>query len=100
MWRPKNVPQKRGPMTAEAALELGARALLYLAQDEQRLARFLGETGLDPATLQSEARSPHMMSAVLAHMLGDESMLLVFTAEAGIDPVEVTRAQMILEGEA
>ncbi len=94
MWRPK-----RGPMTAEAALETGAKALLFLAQDQLRLGRFLNESGLDPATLRKEANTPHMMSAVLAHMLGDESLLLVFAAETGLDPVEVTRAQMLLDGE-
>jgi len=94
MWRPK-----RGPKTAETAEETGARALLFLARDEQRLARFLNESGLDPATLQREAHAPHMLSAVLAHLLGDESLLLVFTAETGLDPVAVTRAQMQLDGD-
>ena len=94
MW-----PPKRGPKAAETALDIGAKALLFLAQDGQRLARFLNESGLDPATLQKEAHAPHMLSAVLAHLLGDESLLLVFTSEAGLDPVEVTRAQMMLDGE-
>jgi hypothetical protein len=94
MWRPK-----RSPKTAETALETGAKALLFLAKDEQRLARFLNESGLDPSTLQKEAHAPHMLSAVLAHLLGDEPLLLVFTAESGLDPADVTRAQMMLDGE-
>jgi hypothetical protein len=94
MWRPK-----RGPKAAETAVETGARALLFLAKDEQRLMRFLNESGLDPATLRNEAHAPHMLSAVLAHMLGDESLLLVFTSESGLDPADVARAQMTLDGE-
>lgn len=92
--------QKPMVMTDEAAGHIGARALLFLAEDQRRIVRFLQDSGLDPATLSQEARSPSLLAAVLSHLLADESLLLVFTAGAGLEPADVTRAQMMLEGSA
>ena len=87
----------KGIMTMAAAEAIGARALLFLAEDDRRLVRFLGETGLDPATLKARMGSPELLASVLSHLLGDESQLLVFSAGAGIDPLDITKAQAVLE---
>ena len=65
-------------MQSDRAESIGVSALLFLAGDMQRLSRFLTMTGVGPAELRAESRSPHMLAAVLDHMLQDESMLLVF----------------------
>ena len=84
-------------VTRETAEELGARALLFLAEDPTRLVRFLDETGVDPATLHAKAGSPELLASVLAHLLADESALLVFAAGAGVEPEEVQRSHHLLE---
>lgn len=84
-------------VTRQSAEALGARALLFLAEDPQRLVRFLGETGLDPATLRERAGSPELLASVLAYLLADESALLVFAASAGIEPEEVMKSHHLLE---
>ena len=85
-------------MTRGAAEELGLKALLFMAEDEGRLIRFLAETGLDPQGLKSQAGTPATLAAILGHLLGDESMLLVFTSGAGIDPVDLQSAFLALGG--
>ena len=45
-------------MTRAAAEEFGLKALLFMAEDEGRLIRFLAETGLDPQGLKSQAGTP------------------------------------------
>ena len=87
-----------GTITRSAAEELGLKALLFLAEDEGRLIRFLAETGLDPEGLKSQAGTPATLAAVLGHLLDDESLLLVFTAGAGIDPVDLQSAFLALGG--
>lgn len=80
-------------MTREAAEEIAARALLFLAEDAGRLGRFLAETGLDPATLRGRARSPAILGAVLGHLMNDESALLAFAANAALAPEDIARAE-------
>jgi fructoselysine-6-P-deglycase FrlB-like protein len=92
--------RRKVPMTAEEAEALGARALLFLAEDDHRLMRFLRETGLEPAVLQTGAGSPEVLRSVLAHLLADESTLLVFTTSAGLEPEAVTAAHSRLEAAA
>lgn len=87
----------KSTMTAAVAEAIAARALLFLAEDDRRLVRFLSDTGLDPATLKSRMGSPELLASVLGHLLGDESLLLVFTAGANIDPMDIGSAHSVLE---
>jgi len=80
-------------MHSDRAESIGISALLFLAGDPQRLARFLTLTGVGPAELRENARNPQMLAAVLDHLLQDENMLLVFCASDGIQPNEVAPAQ-------
>ncbi|MFA5901124.1 MAG: DUF3572 domain-containing protein [Hyphomicrobium sp.] len=83
-------------MHTDRAESIGVSALLFLAGDTQRLASFLTTTGLEPAELRLESRSPHMLAAVLDYLLQDESSLLVFCASDGIPPEEVAPARRAL----
>lgn len=83
-------------LTKETAQDIGARALLFVAEDGARLGRFLAETGLDPQTLRSRARSPEILGAVLGHLMTDESALLAFAANAGFAPEDIARAEAML----
>jgi Protein of unknown function (DUF3572) len=80
------------------AEQLGLMALTFLAEDAERLVRFLSLTGTTPATLRAGAGQPHMLAAVLGHLLEDEPLLLVFTSMKGVDPAHISPAYALLVG--
>lgn len=83
-------------MHTDRAESIAFSALLFLAGDQERLMRFLTLTGVGPEELKAESRSPHMLAAILDHMLQDESMLLVFCSTEGIPPNDVAPARRVL----
>jgi hypothetical protein len=85
--------------TREAAEMLAIQALAFIAEEPERLSRFLGMTGLDAEQIRGAARAPGFLAGVLEHMLGEESLLVAFAAGAGIDPADVVRARGALGGQ-
>jgi hypothetical protein len=84
----------------EAAEALALRALAFLAEDPERLGRFLALTGLGPAELRMRAADPELLGGVLDHLLGDERLLMAFAEAREIRPEEVARARRVLPGAA
>lgn len=84
-------------LDAAGAAEIGVAALTFLATDDNRLAKFLGLTGIAPDDLVAGARTPPMLLAVLEHLAADESQLLVFAAEAQLPPERIGEAIALLE---
>jgi hypothetical protein len=82
----------------EPAETLAIQALNFLATEPTRLSRFLGATGLDPASIRAAAASPGFLAGVLAYIGEDESRLKEFATEAGVAPAEVDRARRLLAG--
>jgi Protein of unknown function (DUF3572) len=78
------------------AEQMALSALTFLAEDGERLVRFLSLTGTTPAALRAGAGQPHMLAAVLGHLLEDEPLLLVFTSMKGFDPASVAPAHALL----
>lgn len=87
-------------MDADRAATIALKALAFLAEDTQRLGRFLALTGIGPAELKARAQSPLLLAAVLDHLLQDESLLLVFAADRSIAPELVGPAHVLLERQA
>lgn len=87
------------PPDMETAREVGLQALLFVAEEGRRLARFLAETGLSPDELRQRAGEPGMLAAILDYLLANESELLVFTAGAAIDPLSLEPMRALLAGE-
>jgi Protein of unknown function (DUF3572) len=83
----------------EAAELLAIQALAFIAEEPERLARFLGMTGLAVEQIRAAALEPGFLAGVLEHMLGDESLLIAFVQSAGIDPADVARASSALGGQ-
>lgn len=75
-----------------------AEALRYLAEDQRRIAAFLSESGLQPATLVAAVGSRDTLAAILDHVTRDESLLLAFTADTGRRPEDVMAAMQLLSG--
>lgn len=79
---------------------LAIQALSFLAGDPERLTRFLGITGLDPAGLRIAAREPRFLASVLAYLLADEALLLAFAANQQLSPEAVLAASAKLDKNA
>jgi hypothetical protein len=76
----------------EAAETLAIQALAFIAEEPDRLAAFLGATGLSPDRIRESANQPHFLRGVLEHMLSNESLVVAFADNAGIDPADIARA--------
>ncbi|MCH9764833.1 MAG: DUF3572 domain-containing protein [Alphaproteobacteria bacterium] len=72
------------------------KGLDFLAQDPDRLGRFVALTGIGPDQLRAEAGTPLILAAVLDHLLSDESQLLVFCSLNGITPETIQPAHQAL----
>jgi len=84
------------PVSAEAAEMLAVQALAFIAQDGERLGRFLAVTGIGPAQIRKAAKEPRFLAGVLDHVAADETLLLAFAEQAGIDPSAIARARRVL----
>jgi len=91
--------KRRGAPSREVAEELAIQALTFIADDPERLDRFLSLTGIGAGEIRAAATSPHFLAGVLDHMLGDEGLLIAFADSAGIDPTDIARARASLGGQ-
>jgi hypothetical protein len=87
-----------GGARRDAAQSLAIAALSYLAEQPERLGRFLATTGIGPERIREAAREPGFLAGVLDHFAGDEELLLAFAEHAGIGPGEVESARAALGG--
>jgi hypothetical protein len=81
---------------AGAAAELAIAALTFIAEEPERLGRFLALSGIGPESLRAAAREPGFLSGVLDYIVGDEPLLIEFAGHTGIDPEDVARARAAL----
>ena len=88
----------RSEQAREAAEALAVQALSYIAQDGERLGRFLSLTGIGPAEIRSAAREPGFLAGVLEYLAGDERLLTDFAKDAGFEPATVEAARLALGG--
>ena len=89
---------KASGRSREAAESLAIQALNFLANEPERLGRFLALSGLGPESIRAAAGESGFLAGVLAHLGEDEALLLAFAAEAGVKPTEVDRARRLLAG--
>jgi len=86
-------------MSREAAEGLAIQALTFIAQDGERLGRFLAEAGLGPAEIRAAAREPGFLAGVLDHVASDQRLIESFAADAGLHPSEIDKARRELGGD-
>ena len=97
MKRPTRPRSKRDAQARrDAAAALAIAALSFIAEEPERLGRFLALSGIGPESLRAAAREPGFLLGVLDHLGGDETLLLAFSEDQGIDPVEIERARDLL----
>lgn len=75
---------------------LGLRALAFLAEDDDRLDRFLTLTGIQATQLKGIAHSPHALGAVLDYLLGFEPLLMEFAQSIDLDPAMIASQRVKL----
>lgn len=78
------------------AQSIAISALQFIAEDPERLDRFLAMSGIEAATIRDAAREPGFMLGIIDHLLGDEPLLLAFAKASEIDPREVQAARDVL----
>jgi hypothetical protein len=88
--------KRPGRVTRESAEMLGIQALAFVAEDPDRLLRFLALTGIEANEVRAAAREPGFLAGVLEHMLGDENLLVAFADSAAVDPADIARARAAL----
>jgi len=89
---------RREAMTREFAETLAIQALSFLAEEPERLGRFLAFTGIEAQSLRDAAREPNFLLGVLDHLAGDERLLSEFATLKEIAPEIVTSARDLLAG--
>src|SRR5262245_24207425 len=89
---------RRPEVTRESAEMLAIQALNFLAEEPERLGRFLAVTGLEAQSLRDAAREPNFLLGVLDHLAGDERLLTEFASQHELTPETVTRARDLLAG--
>lgn len=83
-------------MSRDHADQIAADGLRFLASDEDRLARFLGLTGIDGGAIRDHVSEPTFMAGILDYLLADESLLLEWVESSGIAPEEPSLARAAL----
>jgi hypothetical protein len=77
---------------------VAVQALGYLAEDDERLSRFVALSGVELTEIRSAAAQPGFLAGVLDHIASDESLLVAFADHLGIAPAEVSKAHAELTG--
>ncbi len=85
-------------MNQDAAQTVAIMALSFLAEDADRLGRFMGWTGLGIDEVRAAASDPALLGGVLDYLLAHEALLVEFADHAGIAPEEPARARQALPG--
>lgn len=89
---------RRPEMTRDSAETLAIQALGFIAEEPERLGRFLAFTGIEAQSLRDAAREPNFLLGVLDHLAGDERLLTEFATQKDLTPEVVTRARDLLAG--
>jgi len=92
-------PPLMSPENRRAAAErLAVAALAFIAEEPERLGRFLALTGIGPESIRAAAHEPRFLLGVLDHLAGEEPLLLAFAAENSIPPSAVMEARDTIAG--
>jgi hypothetical protein len=87
---------KRVHNPREVAELVAIQALSFIANDTERLGRFLAETGIGPETLRSSASDPHFLTSVLDFVLRDDATVKAFSESSEHHPTTIAAARQAL----
>lgn len=76
---------------------IALKSITFLAEDPQRLLRFMSLTGIKFQELSENAGQVSCLIAVLEYLRSDESLLLMFASNHGLSVKAISEAKNILE---
>ncbi|MDX1738449.1 MAG: DUF3572 domain-containing protein [Alphaproteobacteria bacterium] len=82
----------------EQAEQLAASALSWIAQDPDRLGRFLAICGVGPSEIRNQVNDPAFLGGVLDFLLDFEPDLILFSEWAGVEPDFAAKIRRHLPG--
>lgn len=82
----------------DTALTIARDALLWLLEDPERVAGFLGASGLSPTELRARAGDADMLGAVLDHVMSEDDWVIAFARETDHPPQALEAARAALPG--
>lgn len=85
-------------MENTGAHAIAAKALIFIAQDPDRIGGFLAQSGVGPAEIRTRTQDPAFLGGILDYLLADESMLLDFAGWAGVDASQIATLRRQLPG--
>lgn len=85
-------------MTQGQAEELAARALGWIAAQDDLLGVFMGASGIGIDQLRASAGSPETLLAVLDFLCMDDAWVLGFCEAESLPPETAMRARQVLAG--
>ena len=93
------MPQKIATTSPDANV-IALKCLTFLAEDGDRLGRFLSLSGVSPESLRRDIEEPSFLAGVLADLLADEALLVAFSESEGLKPEAVVSARRKFPGAA
>jgi hypothetical protein len=83
-------------ITVEEAESIALQAFSFIADDEERLSRFLQITGLRTETVRTAASSPGFYAAILDYVAADEPLLVAAAKALNSKPEHIMQARWTL----
>lgn len=83
-------------MDRDAAETVALQAMRFIADDEDRMGRFLALTGVGPGELRERLSDPAFQMGILDFLLNYEPDLLAFAEAAEVDPTRPAWARRTL----
>ncbi len=84
--------------TQETAEEVGVKALIWLAGNDDLLPVFLGASGASASAIRDQARDPAFLGSVLDFILMDDAWVVAFCDANGLKYDAPMRARAVLPG--
>jgi len=85
-------------MNKDQAEIVAYQAVGFIAEDEDRLGRFLALSGVGPFELRERMRESAFLGGVLDFLLNFEPDLMAFAESAELEPELVAKARAVLPG--
>ncbi len=85
-------------MKERDAQNIAIDALAWLAGEDEAMARFLGQSGMDAGDMRDAARDPEFLGFVLDFVLSEDALVMACAQEIGIKPEDIMRTRHYLPG--
>jgi hypothetical protein len=97
-YQPKSRPAAIPKLTRESAGALALKAVMFMAEDDALLSRFVALTGCGLDDFTRRMTDDAFLAAVLDFLLADETAVIAFAEAEGIAPEAPMLARNVLGG--